>query len=431
MTYGPPPGSPADQPGGGYGPQQGGQPGTYGPPQGGQPGAYGPPQGGQPGAYGPPQGGQPGAYGPPQGGQPGAYGPPQGGYGTPPQYGAQPGGPQHGGQYGGSPYGAGSTKPGFDAKSVNPLDWAALGLPVLALIFSFFSYYDYSPKGSCDSSVGGNLCDGIGNSAWHGFFGWFAILLALIAAALIAIELFAPQAKLPVPARLAALGALVLSVIFTLLALLIIPDGSYKGLTIPSDSSEVDAGVDWSYWIVLILLIAAAVVTFLRFQQTGGKLSDLGGSKSRQPAGSGFGAPGQTGYGAPTYAAPGQQPGYVPPPPPQGYQPPPPPPGGYQPTRQQPAAGYQPPQQGYQPPQQGYGQQPGSQAPPPQGYQPEPPPGNYQPPAGSYQQQPPQGPPAAQPPAPQTPPPAAPPAPGSTGSTGEPDQPSADHPSQS
>ena len=52
------------------------------------------------------------------------------------------------------------------------------------------------------------FCNGETGSAWHGFFGWFGVLLALVGAAAIAAALFAPQLKLPVPARLAAVAPL-------------------------------------------------------------------------------------------------------------------------------------------------------------------------------------------------------------------------------
>ena len=127
--------------------------------------AYGPPSG--PPA-GPPSGPPPGSPPPP---------PPGGGYGPPASYGSGPG-----------PSGTGK----FDPKTVNPLDWGVLGAALLALIFSFFAFYAYDPKGiaktECSSrqaslnSVEKQLCGGDTASAWHGFFGWFGVLLLVIAA---------------------------------------------------------------------------------------------------------------------------------------------------------------------------------------------------------------------------------------------------------
>src|SRR3954453_20181804 len=98
--------------------------------------------------------------GPPAGGPP-AGGPPPGEWGPPPGQG---------------PSGAG----GFDPKSVDNLDWGILGAGVLAFIFSFVSYYTYSGKGSFDNYS-------VDNSAWTGFFGWFAMLCALIGSAAVAL----------------------------------------------------------------------------------------------------------------------------------------------------------------------------------------------------------------------------------------------------
>jgi hypothetical protein len=301
-------------------------------------------------------------------------------YGPP---GQPPGPPPPPGSYG-PPASGGAAK--FDPKSVNPLDWGILAAGVLSLIFSLFSYYSYKGKGEirqvCSqidqlpSSVRGqaqDACDGVTTSAWHGFFGWFGVLLALIGAGLIAMALFAPHIKLPVAARLAALGAFALAVISTLLALLVVPNYSDTGIegTGVSYDDVVDEGHGFSYWIVLILIVVGLVLCFLRFQQTGGQLP---GRTSATGAQSGYGAPPQQqqGYPQPGYQTPPAQPGYQPPAPQQPpYQPPqgPPPGQGYPPA---PQPGYQPPPQpGYQPPQPGYQPPQPPQGPPPQQYPPQ------------------------------------------------------------
>src|SRR5947208_12117487 len=88
------------------------------------------------------------------------------------------------GQWGPPPGGGGS----FDPKTVNPLDWAILGAGLLIFIFSFVSYYTFSEGGFS-----------VSENAWHGFFGWFAMLLALIGSVVVAMELFVPQVKMPWP----------------------------------------------------------------------------------------------------------------------------------------------------------------------------------------------------------------------------------------
>jgi hypothetical protein len=66
---------------------------------------------------------------------------------------------------------------------------------LLAFIFSFVSYYSYS-LGPLSKDF----------SAWDGFFGWFSMLLALLASLLLAVHLFAPQVQLGIPVRLVVLG---------------------------------------------------------------------------------------------------------------------------------------------------------------------------------------------------------------------------------
>jgi hypothetical protein len=146
----------------------------------------------------------------------------------------------------------------FDPKSVNPLDWAILGAGFLAFIFSFVSYYSYSLKGFSQYSGHWN--------AWHGFFGWFAMLLALVGSGAVALALFAPHVKLPLPARLAALGAYALASLCVILALFIVPDPGGLG------SSSINKGHGFGYWISLIVILAGLVLSLMRAQQTDTKL---------------------------------------------------------------------------------------------------------------------------------------------------------------
>jgi hypothetical protein len=220
----------------------------------------------------------PGAPPPPPGGQPpGQWGPPPGG----------------------NPYGA--PGPGFDPKNVNPLDWGILAAGFLAFIFSFVSYYTYDGKGDLPGSESW--------SAWHGFFGWFATLFAIIGSALVAVSLFAPQVKMPVPARLAGLGAYAIATLSAILAIFMVPD--YKGGGV-GYSDFVDEGHGVGYWISLIVIIAGLVLSLMRFQQSGGELP---GALNRMPNIGGH-------HPATPPPPPPAGPGYGPPPPGAGYGPP-------------------------------------------------------------------------------------------------------------
>ncbi len=228
-------------------PQQPGQP-DYGQQPPAVPPGYSPPP--PPPGYAPPA--PPPGYAPPppppQGYAPPPPPPQQPAYGQPPptgQPGAYPPPPQ--------PYGGPAAS--FNPASVNPMDWAILGLGFLALVFSFFSYYTASV------SFGGFSASG-SESAWHGFFGWFAAFVALISAGLVAAELFAPQIKLPVPIRLASLGGWALATLCVLLALVVNP----------ASSSGVNSGHGFGYWASLVVIIAGLVLSVLRLKATGGKL---------------------------------------------------------------------------------------------------------------------------------------------------------------
>lgn len=255
--------------------------------------------------------------------------PPPGGTPPPP-----PQGPPPGGGYGPPGRSGGS----FDPKTVNPLDWAILACGVLAFIFSLFDYYKLSARA-------GGVSVSETFSAWHGFFGWFAALLALVAAALIAVELFMPRTKLPVAARMAAFLLFAIAALCVIIAIFVVPGNTGGAAAL---GIHIDKGHGFAFWISLILILAGTVLTLMRAQQTGtqlpGALNNLPDIGSRGPQG-GIGGTSSQGYGTST---PPQQ-GYgTPPPPPQGYgtTPPPPPQQGYgQPPPQQPGYGQPPPPQ--------------------------------------------------------------------------------------
>jgi hypothetical protein len=232
--------------------------------------------------------------------------PPAGGY-PPPQGSGYP-----------APQGAAYPAPPnrFDPKAVNPLDWAIVGLGALILIFSFFEYYhvDLGPFGS----------DGAG--AWHwshgSFVAWFGMFFAVLGAAAVALELFAPQVDLPWPKRLVAVTLLGLGSLFYILAIFIHPKFY--------DERGLSFGHGFSFWLSLVMCLAATVCALMRLQQTGGRLP--GALGNLPDIGNRAGIPGAaTAPGA--SATPSQPAGPAPgaPPPPQEYQPPQP---GYGPPPQ-------------------------------------------------------------------------------------------------
>jgi hypothetical protein len=283
---------------------------------------------------------------PPSGGQPNQP------YGAPPPPPPPPAGPPPAQQWGSPPppASAGYSSPGsgFNAAAVHRLDWVILAAGVLAFIFSLFDYYTVTVHfGSVSSSASG--------SAWHGFFGWFAALLALAGAVLVALELFSPQVRVPWPNRLVGLGLFAVATLCVILALFIFPYGNYSGV-------GIDEGRGFGYWASLVVIIIGLVASFVRFQQHGvqlpGALSKmpnlgeklpptLGGGPATPPGATGYTPPPPAGYTPPPpaagYTPPPPPAGYTPPPPPAGYTPPPPP-AGYTPPPPPPPTGYNPPQ---------------------------------------------------------------------------------------
>lgn len=168
---------------------------------------------------------------PPPGNQPpspqGQWNPPQGGSGAP----------------------GGTGRPGgFEPKSVNTLDWAIIGVGVIAFFCSFFDWYTVSYAGVSD-----------GESAWNGFFGWFAILLAMVGSAAVAAAVFAPQIKTPLPNRVLGLGLYVVALVSAILALFVFPEDV---------SDQLDTGRGFGFWLGLIVIIAGVVLSLMRAQQT-------------------------------------------------------------------------------------------------------------------------------------------------------------------
>jgi hypothetical protein len=172
-------------------------------------------------------------------------------------------------QWSASPPGqpASARRGGVDPASVKPMDWGIMAAGVLALIFSTFDYYTATAK-----AAGNSASDSI--SAWHGFFGWFATLLALAGAIVLAVHIFAPAVQLRIPVRLTVLGAFLLSVLCMIIAGFVTPGAKSSGELSATLGVQVsiDYGRGAGYFLSLIVILAGAVLSFLRLRETGGAL---------------------------------------------------------------------------------------------------------------------------------------------------------------
>jgi hypothetical protein len=133
-------------------------------------------------------------------------------------------------------------------QGANQYDLGIIAAGVLVFLLSLFPGYYTFDVGAVDGSY----------NAWHGFFGWFAAVLALAGAGLLAARLFA-NVSLPFPTRLTVLGLFGAALLFVIIA----------GLTwAGQDTGGVDIGKytghGFTYWLSLILIIAGGALAFMR-----------------------------------------------------------------------------------------------------------------------------------------------------------------------
>ena len=160
----------------------------------------------------------------------------------------------------------GSSADAFNPAAVNPLDWGILAAGFLALLFSFVSYYTATAK---SSRLSGSVSESV--TAWHGFFGWFAALVALASAVLLAIHIFLPSAKFRFPLRAVVLAGFAVATVCVIIAAFVTPGKASPGLLKALDIS-VDYGRGAGFWLSLIVILAGAVMSFLRLRESGGSL---------------------------------------------------------------------------------------------------------------------------------------------------------------
>ena len=121
-------------------------------------------------------------------------------------------------------------------QSAHRLDLGIVGAGVIIFIASMLPFYTFGP---------------VSISAWHGFFGWFGVLCAMVGSGILAAHLMA--VTLPIPARLSVLGAYGLGLLCLFIALFVTPGG---GL--------LDLGHGFGYWLAFLVAIAGTALAFLR-----------------------------------------------------------------------------------------------------------------------------------------------------------------------
>jgi hypothetical protein len=135
---------------------------------------------------------------------------------------------------------------------ITPIDIAIVGAGAAAFVFSFFGYYTASVSGYTRST-----------GAWHGFFGWFAAVLALLAAVLLVVAFALPGQRFAPPYRI----VLVLFILATASVITALFTSGFDTSRVHALGVAADTGHGYGYWTNLIVIIAAAAMTVLRVVQ--------------------------------------------------------------------------------------------------------------------------------------------------------------------
>ncbi len=139
-------------------------------------------------------------------------------------------------------------------QNAHKYDLAIIGAGVLAFIFSLLPYYTVSVSG-------GGLDYSDSASAWHGFFGWFATLLALVAAVVLVLHLLG--VTLPVPTRMTVLGLFAAALLSTILAFFVFPgETGCGGMQACEDAINLGRGI--GYWLSLLAILGGLALSVMR-----------------------------------------------------------------------------------------------------------------------------------------------------------------------
>jgi len=143
-------------------------------------------------------------------------------------------------------------------QGAHKFDLGIVAAGVIAWLAGFMPFYTASvSSGVISASTSG--------SAYHGFFGWFAVWLALAAALVVAAELFGVGLPLAVHQVAAVLFGVAL--VCLILALFIFPGGdcgSAGGL----GGITCDTGRGFGYWLALLAVLAGGALSVMRMRES-------------------------------------------------------------------------------------------------------------------------------------------------------------------
>jgi hypothetical protein len=137
-------------------------------------------------------------------------------------------------------------------QGAHKFDLAQVGLGVVIFIASLMPFYTYSFSG-------GGISASASVSAWHGFFGWFAVLLALVATGILVASLVG---GVVIPSmRMLVLGLFGAAAVCLILALFVMPGGNISG-------PGYDDGHGFGYWLALLCALGASALAYMRLEAT-------------------------------------------------------------------------------------------------------------------------------------------------------------------
>ena len=146
-------------------------------------------------------------------------------------------------------------------QGASKLDLGILAAGVVAFIASMLPFYTVSVSAGAFGGASGSV------SAWHGFFGWFAVLVALAAAVVVALAVFG-VGSLPVPAHQIAAAGFGLALLCLVLAFFVDPGGGCGGAG--AFGITCDIGRGFGYWLALLAVLGGTALAVLRVRESTG-----------------------------------------------------------------------------------------------------------------------------------------------------------------
>jgi hypothetical protein len=143
-------------------------------------------------------------------------------------------------------------------QGAHKFDLGMMGAGLVALIGSWLPFYTISV-----SAGGFGASDSV--SAWHGFFGWFGVLIALATSVAVALAVFG-VVKLPMPLAQVALAGFGLALLLLLLTLFVDPSGGCHGIGALGVKCDIGRGI--GYWLALLAVLAGGALAFMRMRES-------------------------------------------------------------------------------------------------------------------------------------------------------------------